>query len=77
MIVAQEELVHPTQPSRVRLRVFSQAGGFLVTEERIGTATVYRSLGVFDSQEAAAARLRERARELAAQRYAAVPAPAA
>jgi len=78
MIVVQEELVHPTQPSRVRLRVFAQeGGGFLVTEERVGTRTVYSSLGVFDSREAAEARLRERARELATQRYDPVPAPAA
>jgi len=78
MIVAQEELVHPTQPSRVRLRVFVQdGGGFLVTEERVGTRTVYSSLGVFDSKEAAEARLRERARVLVAQRYAPVAVPAA
>jgi len=77
MIVAQEELVHPTQPSRVRLRVFSEGGGFLVTEERIGTSTVYSSLGVFASKEAAEARRRERADELVRQRYIAVPAAAA
>jgi hypothetical protein len=75
MIVAQEELAHPTQPSRVRLRVFQQERAFLLTEERVGTATVFSTLGVFDEQAAAEARLRERAAELGRQRYA--PAPAA
>jgi hypothetical protein len=74
MIVAQEELIHPTQASRVRLRVFRQDDGFLVTEERIGTATVCRTLGVYDAQPAAETRLRERAAELSRQRYGRAPA---
>jgi hypothetical protein len=40
-----------------------------VTEERIGTATVFRTLGLFGDREAAESRLRERHAELAAQRY--------
>lgn len=69
MIVAQEELTHPTQPSRLRLRVFRQEKGFLLTEERIGTATVFNTLGVFEDQPTAEAHLRERASELGRQRY--------
>jgi hypothetical protein len=77
------ELEHPTQASRVALNLYEQApapnppgidtpsenGGFLVTEERIGTTTVISSLGFFDTREAAQERLRKRAEELKLQRY--------
>jgi hypothetical protein len=64
------EFTHPTQASRVRLRVYQpETGGFLVTEERTGTTTVVATLGLFDSQEAARARVLERARGLEQQRY--------
>jgi hypothetical protein len=69
MMLLQEELEHPTQASGVRLRVFERPEGFLVTEERTGTATVFATLGVFESREAAEARVRERVEELARQRY--------
>jgi hypothetical protein len=69
MAVLQEDLAHPTQPSRVRLSVFPHEGGFLVTEERIGTVTVFRTLGLYGDRDAAEARLRERHAELVAQRY--------
>ena len=83
MKVLQEEFEHPTQASRVRLNVFEQpagpnppgidtpteSGGFLVTEERIGTVTVVSTLGFFDSPEAAMERLKERARQLRLQQY--------
>jgi len=70
MRILHEQYAHPTQASIVALSVFeSRDGGFLVTEERRGTATVYRTLGVFDTREGASARVRERARELEAQRY--------
>ena len=77
------ELEHPTQASRVALNLYEQApapnppgidtpsenGGFLVTEDRIGTTTVISSLGFFDTREAAQERLRKRAEELKLQRY--------
>ena len=84
------ELEHPTQASRVALNLYEQPpapnppgidtpsenGGFLVTEERIGTTTVISSLGFFETREAAQVRLRKRAEELKLQRYRDV-APAA
>jgi hypothetical protein len=76
MKLLQEEFAHPTQASLVRLRVFQQPDGFLVTEEHQGASTVFRTLGVFDTREAAEASLRSRAGQLAAQRYNRV-APAA
>jgi hypothetical protein len=79
--VHEEILVHPTQASRVRLRVFERppesvvAGlgpdqpGYLVTEERIGARTVVNTLGFLPTREEALARLHERSTELAQQRY--------
>jgi len=81
MLVHEEILVHPTQASRVRLRVFERppeetvAGmgpdrpGYLVTEERIGSRTVVSTLGFLATREEALERLRERYDELAQQRY--------
>jgi hypothetical protein len=63
------EFVHPTQASRVRLRVFPEPGGYLVIEERLGTVSVRNTLGLLDTQESAAERLRARETELLAQRY--------
>jgi len=88
MTVAEEILVHPTQASRVRLRVFEQAPedtvagmgpdrpGFLVTEERIGARTVVSTLGFVPTREEALDRMRARADELERQRYR-PPSPAA
>ena len=77
MRLLHEEYQHPTQASRVGLSVFEQpGGGFLVTEERRGTSTVVKTLGLFDAREAAWDRVRGRESELQAQRYARV-APAA
>ena len=88
--VHDEELVHPTQASRVRLRIFQQlpgghdvAGlgphqaGFLVTEERIGARTVFATLGYDASREEALARVRARADELLGQSYRPRSTPAA
>jgi hypothetical protein len=81
MTVAEEVLVHPTQASRVRLRVFEQppervvAGmgpdrtGYLVTEERIGSRTVVSTLGFLPTRDEALARMRARSRELESQHY--------
>jgi hypothetical protein len=72
-----QSLAHHTQASLVRLNVFElPEGGFLVTEDRIGSATVVATLGLFDARDAALARARSRAAELEAQRYRALP-PAA
>jgi hypothetical protein len=72
-----EEYEHPTQVGRVGLSVFEQPGeGFLVTEERGGTATVVKTIGLFERREPALERVRERERELQAQRFTKV-APAA
>jgi hypothetical protein len=89
MLVHEEVLVHPTQASRVRLRVFERppeetvAGmgpdrpGYLVTEERIGSRTIVSTLGFLSTRDEALTRLRERAEELARQRYRPPSAPAA
>jgi hypothetical protein len=70
----EQTLEHPTQASRVRLNVFAlPEGGFLVTEDRIGAATVVATLGLFDARDAALERARSRAAELEAQRYRAIP----
>jgi hypothetical protein len=77
----EQILVHPTQASRVRLRVFEKPPepvvngmgpdqkGFLVTEERIGSRTVFSTLGFLPTREEALARLRARAEELERQHY--------
>jgi hypothetical protein len=70
MIVWREELQHPVQASRVRLTVYEQTdGGWLATEDRIGTLTVVATLGAFDSREAALAAAESRADVLRRQRY--------
>ena len=69
MKLLEEEFAHPTQVSRVRLRIFQLPEGFLVTEERQGVTTVFSTLGLFDRREAAEACLRARSEQLQAQRY--------
>jgi hypothetical protein len=68
MRLLHEEYGHPTQ-GRVGLSVFELAEGFLVTEERAGTATVVKTLGLFADREAALSRARARGAELLGQRY--------
>lgn len=72
MRIHEEEFEHPVQASRVRLRVFEQPEGYLVTEERIGTVTVVATLGLFADRQAALGRVAARVRDLEAQRYRAV-----
>jgi len=67
--VLSEEFRHPTQVSRVRLNVYQQPQGFLVTEERLGSATVVATLGLVGSREDALELVRERAGSLRLQRY--------
>jgi hypothetical protein len=70
MTLYTQVFTHPTQAGRVRLRIYQpETGGFLVTEERQGSTTVVTTLGLFDSREAAQARVEERSRSLARQRY--------
>jgi hypothetical protein len=83
MLLERLEFEHPTQASRVALNLYeqppapnppgidtpSEKGGFLVTEERIGTTKVISSLGFFDTREAAQERFRRRTEELRLQRY--------
>jgi hypothetical protein len=75
MNVLKEEYRHPNQVTLVRLAVYEQPEGFLVTEERIGTATVVGTLGFVDSRERAESLVRDRAGSLRAQRYERVDAP--
>ncbi len=73
MTAVSRELVHPTQRSRVRLRLYEpETGGYLVTEERLGSGKVVSTLGLFDRREEALARIEARAGELQSQRYAPV-----
>jgi hypothetical protein len=83
MLLEHQELDHPTQVSRLRLKLYSyepsgqeavagllpQQKGFTLTEERVSTATVVTSLGFFASEEEARRRLQQRAAELARQGY--------
>jgi hypothetical protein len=92
MRVFQEEFEHPALASRVRVNVFQMdappAGeptpasaelrrpGFLVTEDWEGTVRVTKTLGFYDTREAALERARARVRDLEARRFRPV-APAA
>jgi hypothetical protein len=70
--IHEEQFEHPVQASRVRLRVFEQPEGYLVTEERIGTTTVVATLGSFSERDVALGRVADRVRDLEAQQYRAV-----
>lgn len=73
MGVLSREFVHPSRKSHVRLRLYEpETGGFLVTEEQLGTTTVISTLGLFDRRDEAEGRLGSRAAELQRQRYAPV-----
>jgi hypothetical protein len=72
MRIFERDLKHPTQASQVRLVVYEQPGGYLVTEARSGITTVVRTLGWHALRELALAQAQARARELEQQRYAAV-----
>lgn len=90
MLILSETYEHPTQASKVRINVYEEpampnppgidtpttGGGYLVTEERTGTAKVIATLGFFDRKEDALVRARRRAEELKAQLYHLVPAAA-
>jgi hypothetical protein len=67
-----EEYRHPTSVDLVRLVVYEQPGGFLVTEERVGSATVVATLGSLPARADAAGLLRLRAAQLESQGFARV-----
>jgi hypothetical protein len=70
MKLLEAEYAHPTQAGRARLRVWERPeGGFLVTEERTGSATVVKTLGLYDDRDQALARARARGGELERQRF--------
>ncbi len=69
MTVLSEEYRHPNQVTRVRLNVYQQPEGFLVTEERLGSAKVVATLGLVESREDASQLVRERAGSLRLQQY--------
>jgi hypothetical protein len=88
MKIHQEELLHPTQASRVRLSLYElkappapvhgmdallRTGQFLVTEDRVGTTPVVSTLGSFPTRDEALARLRRRSEELQTQHYRPLP----
>lgn len=64
-----EEYRHPTQASALLSIFDTPQGGYLVTESRPGTSTVIASLGVYANRGDALARVTDRGRELAAQRF--------
>jgi len=90
VLILQETYEHPTQVSKARINVYEEppmpnppgidtpttGGGYLVTEERVGTTKVIATLGFFDRKEDALARARARADELKTQLYRPVPAAA-
>jgi hypothetical protein len=89
MLILSETYQHKVQVSKVRINVYEQppspnppgidlptTGGYLVTEERIGTTRVIATLGFFDRKEDALVRARKRIEELKAQLYRPVPAAA-
>jgi len=89
MLILSETYQHKVQVSKVRINVYEQppsphppgidlpaTGGYLVTEERIGTTKVIATLGFFDRKEDALVRARKRIEELKAQLYRPVPAAA-
>ena len=66
----------PPMPNPPGIDTPTTGGGYLVTEERIGTTKVIATLGFFDRKEDALVRARRRIEELKAQLYRPVPAAA-
>lgn len=67
-----EEYRHPTRVDLLRLALYEQPGAFLVTQERVGSATVIATLGSFANRADADALLLLRASQLQAQGFARV-----
>lgn len=70
--LAVEEYRHPTRVDRVRLVLYQEPEGFLVTQERFGSALVVATLGLLPGRPQAEQLLRRRARELESQGFARV-----
>jgi hypothetical protein len=64
-----EEHRHPTRVDRVRLAMYQQPGGFLVTQERLGSVVVIATLGVLPGRAEAESLLRQRAHQLELQGF--------
>jgi hypothetical protein len=77
MTVLCEEYHHPNQATRVQLVVYQQPESFLITEVRLGSTKVVRTLGVVATREAALELVRLRSESLMRQRWERVPATAA
>ena len=92
MRIHQEAFEHPTQTNLVLLNVYEQkveqdvaaaddqargVTGYLVTEDRLGSSRVVKTLGFFKTKDEAMARVRDRAEDLKSQRYRSAPAPSA
>jgi len=69
MKVLEVSYAHPLRSDRVWLSVFARDPAFLVTEARDGSAIVFKTLGLFDSREAALGRAEARGQELVRQGY--------
>jgi hypothetical protein len=64
-----EEYRHPSRVDRVRLVLYEIPEGYLVTQERLGEATVTATLGALGKRPEAEALLRQRARQLEGQGF--------
>jgi hypothetical protein len=87
MRILHLELAHPTQVNRLRVVLYryqppaeqAVAGmlpaqpGFHLTEERISTTTMVKSLGFFAEEAEARRRMEQRLQELAGQGWSVVP----
>jgi len=68
MRIFVRDYVHKTL-SPIRVSVFEEPRGFLVTEDRQGTATTVATLGLYPSRDKAILRAEERGVQLLGQRY--------
>lgn len=69
MLIQEDVFEHPVRAGRVRLAVYEQGGGYLVTEARDGAGSVLATLGAFDARPQALDRAAARSAELLRQRY--------
>jgi hypothetical protein len=74
MKIQESTFAHPVRADQVRVTVYRDGAGFLVTEARNGTSIVFATLGAYDSQDAAIERAQKRINELLRQRYTKVDA---